>query len=288
MDDAAVVRLLGPLEVEQPRGVPAPVGGPKERAVLAVLAVNVGRPVDELTLIDALWADAPPRTAVKTVQTYVARLRRSLRGAIVARPGGYVLAADVDLDQVIRLAARSPGSRDANAALCTAVHLFRGTPMIDVAETAWTIAQRRRIEEVRLTLTEDWLDTELAAGRHTAAIPELEAMVLEAPLRERRWAQLMLALYRAGRQAEALRAFQRVRVMLIDEVGLEPSRELRMLEGRMLAQDSALLTRTGRVGDLAPPVADGDRPAPPNHNRTHTRWCRRSRPHQSDRHTGSA
>ena len=242
------MHLLGPVEVRQADdGTAVSVGGPKERAVLAQLASERGRSVSVGALAAGLWGDDPPRTATKTLQTYVARLRRALDGlATIEWAGaGYRLVADtVDtdlcrVDELVRVARDSP-PEIAAARLEEALAQWRGDPLADVADLPFAAPVAETLRERREDLAEDLVDAHLASGRHTALIGDLEAAVASHPLRERRWAQLLVALYRSGRQADALRAYQRARGVLVDELGLEPGAELRRLEAAIVAQDPEL------------------------------------------------
>jgi predicted ATPase/DNA-binding SARP family transcriptional activator len=245
------VGLLGPLTIESDEGAPVPPpGATKERAVLELLGVRIGSAVSVSDLIDALWGENPPRSAAKTIQTYVSSLRHRLSaGAIETLAGGYRLSVgpeDVDVRVFERLL--SAGSvalerRDpaqAVASLREGLALWRGEPLHDVADQLAGRAEITRLHELRLVAEEKLADARLGLGEHEVLVGDLEAAVATEPLRERRWAQLMLALYRAGRQPEALRAFQRLRLILADELGLEPSAESRALESAILAQDPGL------------------------------------------------
>jgi DNA-binding SARP family transcriptional activator len=228
-------RILGPLEVlENWRQVE--LGGAKQRALLAILLLDANRVVSAERLIDSLWDDSPPEQARKALQVYVSQLRKALgKGRIVTRDPGYLLrveAGALDLDRFLELRARGE--------LEEALRLFRGEPLADFEGEPFADAEIARLRELRLATVEDRIDADLAAGRHGALVAELERLVAEHPLRERLRAQLMLALYRSGRQAEALAAFQDARRALVDELGIEPSRALRDLETAILRQDAAL------------------------------------------------
>lgn len=245
------VGLLGPLTVVGDDGVElrAP-GAAKERAVLAVLGLRVGSTVGVSELIDALWGEDPPVSAAKTLQKYVSALRRRLpAGAIATVGAGYQLNADVDSVDVFvfehRVAAgqRALAAGDAEASvgwLRQALGLWRGDPLRELADQPWGTAETARLMEGRRNCQELLGEARLAAGEARSLIGDLEAAAAAEPLRERRWAQLMLALYRCGRQAEALRAYQRLRSLLADQLGIEPSTELRALEEAILLQKSEL------------------------------------------------
>lgn len=248
------VRLLGPVEVVGPDGLRRAVG-PKERSLLAVLAVHGGEVVAEDRLVDALWADAPPRTASKTLQNYVLRLRRVLGegAAIRTRPPGYLLDApgtDVALAESGIAAARRAAARGDHAAAVTAfdeaLALWRGPALDEFADRAFARTTAARLAELRAAAAEDRAESVLALGRPGDAIALLEPFVADHPLRERGWTQLMLALYRAGRQAESLEAYRRLRAVLDVELGIEPGPQARTLHAALLAQDRSLLA--------APPV----------------------------------
>ena len=206
------VRILGPLEVEED-GESIPIGSPKERAVLEVLALRAGDTVGTETLIDALWGFEPPRSAANSLQSHVSRLRRTLPvGAISTEGAGYRLAVspeDVDAYRFERLVAAGGQAVDggdhrrAVGLLDRALELWRGRPFIDLSDSQLRIGQAVRLEELYLAAAEARVDAHLALGHHEAMAAELEARVTAHPLRERFWAQLMLALYRSDRRADA-------------------------------------------------------------------------------------
>lgn len=257
-------RLLGPMEVlvgSRPVGL----GGRQRRTVLAVLLVHTGEGVSTDQLIDELWGESPPAGGRKTVQAHVAHLRRVLRDeggedVIAATDTGYVLTVDsgqVDshrfeqlLDEAHRLRRVDPmESRDRFE---EALGLFRGEPLVDLADSAFSLrVEASRLSELRLTASEDRLEAMIAAGRAHDAIPEARRLLSEHQLRERLWAILMHALYRSGRQAEALQAFSTARQTLAEELGLEPSAELRTLEQQILDQDPALEEERISIGVAA-------------------------------------
>jgi DNA-binding SARP family transcriptional activator len=238
-------RLLGPLEVaEQNRG--AVLGGVKQRSLLAVLLLRANEVVATDRLIAELWGESPPATASKSIQTYVSRLRRELGPErLSTRAPGYVLnVAPEELDLAVfeRLRGEASRAEPARAAqkLREALGLWRGPPLADLAYEPFAQTEVVRLEELRLTALEERIDADLAAGRHRDIVGELEALITAHPLRERLRAQLMLALYRSGRQAEALHAYRAARRELADELGLEPGEELRRLEQAILQQDPGL------------------------------------------------
>src|SRR5579862_1365379 len=250
-------RLLGPLEVTVD-GEPVALGGQKQRALLATLLLEPNRIVSGDRLIDAVWGELPPETARNTVQVYVSQLRKRLpAGALETVPPGYRLVVDpatIDLFEFIQLCAEGRAalaSGDAPAAsetLRRALGLWRGTALADLASAPFAQTEILRFDELRAAACEDRIDADLALGRHVELIPELEVLIGEYPLRERLRAQLMLALYRTGRQADALSAYQRARTTLVEELGIEPGDALRRLERAILAHDPSLdLAAPGRI-----------------------------------------
>jgi serine/threonine protein kinase/DNA-binding SARP family transcriptional activator len=256
-------RILGPIEVLDEERALA-LGGPKQRAVLAHLILQANRIVPADLLIDDLWGEGPPETARNTLQTYVYRLRKLLGdGRIEGRSGGYVLSAEpeeIDAARFEALVRRAKAvSRsdpaDAAATLADALSLWRGAPLADLAEELSLRGQIARLEELRLSAIERRIAAELAMGRHSTMVSELEALTSRYPLRERLWAHLMLALYQGGRQAEALDAFQRARQTLQDELGADPSAALQHLNQQILRRDPELR------GDPAPVPPRSARPS---------------------------
>lgn len=244
------VRVLGSLDVLDDRGEPVELRGTKLRTLLAALTLHAGQPVSADRLIDVLWGDDPPAGASNALQAQVSKLRRVLADvALDARDGGYVLAIEpgwVDAEQFTELARAGhehlAGGHHQEAAgtLREALALWRGPALADFTFDEFAQAARTRLDEMRLTATEDRIEADLAMGRHEALAAELEGLVSEHPLREKLWAQLMVALYRSGRQSDSLRAYQRVRDVLADELGLEPGPALRELEQQVLAHDATL------------------------------------------------
>src|SRR6476620_7938831 len=222
-------RVLGPLEVRGPTGRIG-LEGRLERAVLAALALARGEVVSTERLLDAVWGDTPPRSAAKTVQNHVLRLRKVLGAtAIETRERGYrlvVTPGDIDADQfehLIRTARAKSVEGDHPAAVegfQEARALWRGRPFPELEDCA--DAEANRLSELERSAAEEMAEAQLASGRHAEIVGELEGLVTAEPLRERRWAMLMLAQYRAGRQADALRSYQRARTMLGEELGIEP------------------------------------------------------------------
>jgi predicted ATPase/DNA-binding SARP family transcriptional activator len=249
--------LLGPLSVSSD-GEPIALGGQKRRALLAVLLLEPNQVVSRDRLIDALWGEEPPDTARNTIQVYVSQLRKLLPdGMLETAPPGYRLAVDteaIDLFEFVRLSEEGRtalGTGDAARAADTlrnALALWRGAPLADLPWEPFAQAEIVRLEELRLAAHEDRIDADLALGRHGQLAGELEGLVAEHPLRERLRAQLMLALYRSGRQADALAVYQRARRTLVDELGIEPSDTLRQLERAILAHDPSLNVAQARPG----------------------------------------
>jgi YVTN family beta-propeller protein len=246
-------RILGPLEVvEQQQRVA--LGGLKQRALVAILLLHRGEVVSSDRLIDELWGERPPRTAAKTLQAYVSRLRKALGNEVlVTRNGGYALAAapgQLDAERfegIVADARRALADGDAAGArelLSSALGLWRGEALADLGYEPFAQAEIARLEEARLGAVEDRIDADLMLGQHRELLAELEALVARHPRRERLLAQLMVALYRSGRQADALDVYHRARRALDDELGLEPGPELRALEQRILTHDPALETPT--------------------------------------------
>jgi serine/threonine protein kinase len=240
-------QLLGPLAASGDDG-PIAVGGPKQRLVLAhlLLRLNTTVPIDQL--IDAVWGEEPPETARATLQTYVSRLRGLLgSGRIEGEAPGYRLnAVPEELDngrfETLLKEAREDGL-DPKAAvdvLDEALELWRGPALADLASEPSLFGEIARLEELRLVAVEERIAARLDLGHHADVVAELEAATAAHPMRERLWGQLILALYRSGRQADALAAFDRARRILVDELGIDPSRELQDLHERVLRQDESL------------------------------------------------
>jgi DNA-binding SARP family transcriptional activator len=238
-------RLLGPLEaLDGDRSIA--LGGAKQRALLAVLLLHANEVVSSDRLIAELWGERPPATAAKSVQTYVSRLRKELgERRLATRPPGYVLRVDpaeLDLarfEALVAEARRAPPPAAAEK-LRRALALWRGPPLADLAYEPFAQTEIARLEELRVAALEARFDADLAAGGHAGLVAELEATIAAHPLREHMRAQLMLALYRAGRQADALHAYRAARRELSDELGLEPGEELRRLEQAILTHDASL------------------------------------------------
>ena len=243
-------RLLGPLEVRSGKKT-LPLGGAKQRALLAVLLLHPNHVVSRDRLAELLWNDEPPPTAEHVIEVYVSQLRRVLEpgGApyrvLVRQPAGYVLqvsADDIDTTQFARLVegAKALPPAEAAAQLVRALEMWRGPALADFAGERFAFGEAARLSELRLYATEERIDAELKLGHHARLIGELQALVDQHPLRERLCGQLMLALYRSGRQAEASDVYQKTRERLVDELGMEPGPELQDLLKRILQQESGL------------------------------------------------
>ncbi|MGO9753212.1 MAG: BTAD domain-containing putative transcriptional regulator [Solirubrobacteraceae bacterium] len=250
-------RILGPLEVAE-RDAVWPLGGAKQRAVLAILLIHRGELLSSERLIDELWGERPPLTAAKTLQGYISRLRKLIGEDVLVTHGrGYRLSlapGQLDVDEFERLAAdgrRALSEGDpAGAAklLREALGLWRGAALADLAYESFAQSEVARLEEARLAALEDRIDADLGRGDHSAVIGTLEPLIAEHPYRERLRGQLMLALYRCDRQADALHAYQSARRALVEELGIEPGARLRELERSILAQDARLEWAPGAIG----------------------------------------
>ena len=251
------IRVLGHLEASIDER-PLALGGAKQRAVLAMLGLEPNRTVTADRLSEGLWGEDPPPSAAKMIQNYVWRLRRAMdaddAAEIVTHGRGYELRIDrerVDVCRVERLvseAARAADAGEPGDAAREALALFRGGPLADLADEPFAGAEIRRLEQLRETAAELAIDADLAAGHHHELVGEIDALLAENPLRERLHSQRMLALYRCGRQSEALEAYRHARRTLVDEVGIEPGPELQRLHDAILRHDPAL--------DIEPAVAE--------------------------------
>src|SRR5438034_4609120 len=246
-------RILGPLEVST-QGESLDLGGQKQRALLAALLLEANRVVSQDRLIEALWEDDPPETALKALQVYVSQLRKALgKERLVTKAPGYMLRVEqgeFDLERFLTL--------QEEGRLQEALELWRGPPLSDFRYQRFAQAEIARLEELHLAYLEERVEHDLARGRHAGLVGELDALVSEHPLRERLRSQLMLALYRSGRQAEALEAYQQARTALVEELGIEPERLLRDLEKSILRQDPSLdLVSAGPTTAEATDVARG-------------------------------
>lgn len=267
------VHVLGAVELHRD-GVPVDLGGPLQRAVLAHLALDAGRVVSVDRLIDRLWGDEPPRTPLGTLQSYVSRLRRLVEPAreagaapevLVSTAPGYVLhlpPEQIDVHRFRALVAEGRAAADdGRPALALerfdeALALWTGPALGGIGGDDRIASIVVRLDEERAAAREDRFDALLALGRHAEIVGRLQSAVAEHPLRERLWAQLALAMYRSGRQADAMRAIGTARERLLDELGLDLGPELRALEQRILVQDPTLASPAASVQHEAPPVLD--------------------------------
>jgi predicted ATPase/DNA-binding SARP family transcriptional activator len=263
MGDSVDFRLLGPVEAMRNRASLA-LGGRRQRALLALLLLERGRPVSSNRLVEELWQGHPPPGAATTLRSYVSRLRTVL-GAdapVTAGPAGYALEVAVDrvdshrFERLAREGEEALAGRRAQRArerFAAALELWRGRPFAGLADDGALRTEAERLEELRLLVCEGRIEADLALGGAAEVVDELETLIREHPYRERLWQQLMLALYRAGRQADALAAYRRAREILDEELGLEPSEELKRLEQVILRQE---------VPAVAPPEERHNLPAP--------------------------
>jgi DNA-binding SARP family transcriptional activator len=265
--EAIDVRLFGQLEVAD-GGVALAARGAKQRALLALLALHRGEPVSADRLIDVLWADGQAANPANALQAQIGQLRRTLgAGAIVTTEAGYALAVGPDEVDVVRFEqlvakgrrlAEAGEMEQASAVLGEALDLRRGEPLAEFAYAGFADTERAQLDELTLVAIETRAGADLVLGRHGQFAGELEPLCLQHPLRERLWELLILALYRAGRQAEALRAYTEVRDRLVDELGIDPSPALRELQARILAQESSLATAAPAPVRAAAPAASGN------------------------------
>ena len=247
---AIELRLLGPLELSR-GGETVALGGPKPRALLAVLALEPKRVVSVDRLVEALWPGETPDTAAHAVQVYVSQLRKTLGAEMLPRRApGYALELElerVDVHRFVKLASDghetlAAGDAAASATILReALALWRGPALADFLYEPFAQTEIARLEELRTVVLEERIDADLGLGRDAELVSELEALVQTQPLRERPRAQLMLALYRSGRQADALAAYRAARETLVEDLGIDPGPELRELEAAILRQDESLL-----------------------------------------------
>lgn len=257
-------RILGALEVAADGRV-VELSAAKVRALLGMLLLHPNRVISADRLCDGLWSDARPQSAVNTLQGYMSQLRKALGGhTIQTRSPGYLLAVDGDridavrferlLDEAQRARACGDPSRSATV-LAQGLELWRGEALADFSYAEWAQAEIARLEELHLVAIEEWIDARLDLGQHNEVLGELEALVIAHPLRERLWAARMLALYRSGRQAEALRSYEDLREKLAEELGIDPSPALVALEHSVLRQEVTLEWRPPPAVLLGLPVA---------------------------------
>jgi DNA-binding SARP family transcriptional activator len=247
-------RILGRLEIDND-GEPAELTGQRERKLLIDLLLHANHVVPTDRLVDDLWGESPPKNATASLHNALGKLRGIAGDRLVRQAPGYVLQVDREQVDALRFEDLLASARDAEpaaraAALREALALFRGPPLLDVAYESFAAQSATRLEELRLVAREDLAEAELELGATDALVPELEALVAEHPLRERLWGLLMLALYRAGRQADALQAYQDARRALVSELGLEPGPQLRELHGAIIRQEADLVPArpSGRRG----------------------------------------
>jgi predicted ATPase/DNA-binding SARP family transcriptional activator len=254
-------RILGPLEVSSD-GETFDLGGQKHRALLAMLLLSANRVVSRDLLIEALWEAAPPETAQKALQVYISQLRKVLgKDRLVTKSPGYLLRVnpdELDLERFRRL--------QDEGRFGEALALWRGPPLSDMSYQRFAQTEISRINELRLACLESRIERDLETGKHAELVGELDALVGEHPLRERLRGQLMLTLYRAGRQAEALEAYQQARAALVEELGIEPGRPLRELQQAILNQDQSLdapsAAGSAEAARKQPPVVRESLPLP--------------------------
>jgi DNA-binding SARP family transcriptional activator len=248
-------RILGPLEILD-RDTPVSLPGRNPRALLTLLLLRAGTVVATTRLVEELWGEHPPPTATTSLQNAVSQLRKALGADVVeTRAPGYVLRVPRDrvdahrFEDVVSRSGSTPAAERAET-LRQALALWRGPALAEFALEEFAQPEIRRLDELRLTAIEKRIEAELELGHHADLVGELEALIAEHPLRERFRAQLMLALYRSGRQAEALRSYQEARGTLVEELGIDPGAELQRLQGMILRQEAGLAPGGGRRAPL--------------------------------------
>jgi DNA-binding SARP family transcriptional activator len=251
-------RVLGPLEVDDDEGGSVAAGSGRRRALLGLLILRGNELVERDRLVEELWGDAPPPTAHTMLHNQVSALRRALggNGRLETHGSAYRLAVrpgELDRDRFEELVASAQARTEtdpegAAERLREALAMWRGPPLSDLAYEPFAQTEIARLQERHLAAFEAWADVELALGRHAGLVSELQAAVAQQPLREHLHGELMLALYRCGRQADALAAYRDARRTLVDEVGVEPGAELRELQQAVLAHDPRLDPRPGPSG----------------------------------------
>jgi DNA-binding SARP family transcriptional activator len=261
--------VLGPLEVTH-NGRTVAVGGARTRTVLAMLLIDANRVVAADRLVNELWPEHGQERAAANLQVRLSELRRALRSVkqgerLVTRSPGYLLRVNADeldvlvFEQLLSAGREAIAAGDADRAVALldqSLALWRGPALADLGDGAFASAERARLDEERLAALESRIEAQLACGRHDETIAELETLTAANPFRERFWRQRLVALYRCGRQAEALRAYRELRATLTEQLGIEPGPELRELHDRILHQDTDLKYRPG----TPPGAADAGRP----------------------------
>ncbi len=255
-------RILGPVEVSR-EGRAVDLGAHRQRALLVLLLLSANEVLSSDRLIEGVWGEEAPASAPNMIQVYVSRLRKSLgRGLLVTRPPGYVLQigeGQLDATRFAMLVGRAGGAMGsgepaaARALLEEALALWRGAPLADFTYESFVQGEVARLEELRLEALELRIDAELALGRQARVVGEIERLIALHPFRERLRSQLMLALYRSGRQAEALAAYREAHRALVEELGIEPSPALQGLELAILAQDPELLVPSREQSPVGAP-----------------------------------
>lgn len=266
------VLLFGPLEIwERGRSLMIPTG--RRRALLCLLALNAGRIMRAERLMELLWVGEPPRTAANALQVHISALRKILEPEgppfrlLVSVAGGYQLrltAEQIDLtrfERLVQQGRQALGRGDVQLSrrlLDDAFELWRGSPLAEFADEPWAVGEVGRLDDLRLAAEEDRIESELALGQHAAVVPQLEALIEQHPLRERFRGQLMVALYRSGRQAEATELYRRTRALLVEELAMEPGYELQRINRAILNQDPALASSPSE----RPPGRQDNLPSP--------------------------
>ena len=264
------VRLLGPVDVTL-NGEPCPVNGPRRKAVLAALALHDGQVVSVGRLVDVVWGEAAPATAANTLQRHISYLRDVFgsRKAILTRPPGYLLNLGGDgsdaqaAERLLRQGKQAPDPVQAARHLREALALWRGRPLADVTGSAWLEEQSQRLDLLAGEVRRALFDARLAAGEDAGLVPALERILAEDPLDEQVYGQLMLALYRCGRQADALAVFGRLRAVLAEQLGIDPGPILRDLQTAILRQDDTLTIPAASAASLSSPPSLTSRPVRP-------------------------
>ncbi|MBI5089511.1 MAG: AAA family ATPase [Actinobacteria bacterium] len=280
MEQRMQFKVLGPLEVIDATGRSIELGGAQSRAVLAMLLVTLDRVVPLDSIVERLWPDGPPSSATSTLQSYISRLRRALEraagdgagaGLLTWESTGYRLHASADIVDFARFETGADRGRQlleqgetaaARDELADALALWRGPALQEFADVPWARGVATRLDERRLAVLEDRIRADLLLGRHEVLIGELSGLIDEHPLREGFWEHLAVALYRSGRQAEALRALDDLRNRLVDNLGVDPSPRIRELESQILGHDPALAapatTPSSRDAGVTPPTTAAD------------------------------